>query len=374
MLIVSNLISGLGSIISPPVGTVGGGQYDIRYGSISIGTIDQILAKHPLYPLGSDGMPIPGSAPIGPNPLTPYAQQFEDFGQEYGLNPAYTLAQFTEESGICTTGISPSATECGNIIWTSDGGCATDVAVTGPDGVTRHFCGYSSWPNAIEAWFKLMTSVYLPQSLTTVPAIVKVYAPCSDNGGGNNSSCQWTNQYINTVEMLVDSWGASYIAPPTPIPGSGGNTNIPTGSPMPNAFITQPYGCTDVQFEPIINGCHFHQGIDLDYDSQPGHPEYATMSGLVVYAGIDPYTLSCGPKCGLGLMVKIASDDGQYILKYGHMLQPLVQTGDRVQPGQKVGVEGNTGASTAPHLHYQIELNGATIDPFPTLLGQNSQN
>lgn len=371
---IVTVLSGVGGILGgggggggTPIGTAGSGNYDIRYGQISLDKINQILQEYPLYPLGGDGLPIGGASPSGPNPLTPYAQSFLDFGQQYNINPAYTLAWFIRESGLCTTGISPTAIECGNIVWTAGGGCATHNYITGPDGITRDFCGYASWPDAIEAWFKLMTSYYLPQGWTTVHDIVSHYAPCSDNGGGNAQDCTWTDDYINTVETLVSGWGAEYS--PAPEPGSGDGS--PAGSPMPKAYITQPFGCTDLVFEPVINGCHFHQGIDLSPDNSVGHPEYSTITGTVLYAGIDPYTQSCGPSCGLGIMVKLQSADGHWILKYGHMEQTEVETGQTVTPGQVVGLEGNTGASTGPHLHYQLEKDGQLVDPFPTLLGQN---
>jgi murein DD-endopeptidase MepM/ murein hydrolase activator NlpD len=52
---------------------------------------------------------------------------------------------------------------------------------------------------------------------------------------------------------------------------------------------------------------------------------------------------------------------------YGHLATTLVSVGDRVIQGQPVGLEGSTGNSTGPHLHFELRINQAPVDPTPYL-------
>ena len=168
----------------PPVGVAGQGSYDIRQGQITLAKVQQVLLKWP----NQNGTP---------NPLIAVAQRIIDFQTQYHINGGYALAWFAMESGICTTGISPTAIECGNIVWTPGGNCATHNVT-----IYHDFCGYANWSDAVEAWFRLMSGYYIANGLTTVTAIVHVYAPCEDNGG-----CGFVDHYIATVQDLITEWG-----------------------------------------------------------------------------------------------------------------------------------------------------------------------
>jgi len=98
-----------------------------------------------------------------------------------------------------------------------------------------------------------------------------------------------------------------------------------------------------------------HAGIDLA--SGIGSPVRAAAAGQVESAGWES---------GYGRAVRIAHSDGT-VTVYGHMSALLVDSGERVEAGQLIGREGNTGQSTGPHLHFEVRVNGTPVDPLPWL-------
>lgn len=96
-----------------------------------------------------------------------------------------------------------------------------------------------------------------------------------------------------------------------------------------------------------------HPGIDLPYIYEP---VYSTISGKA-------YTKEM-PK-GFGHYIQVKG--GALDVIYGHLSKWLVKNGQKVQPGTKLGISGNTGASTGPHLHYEMHKNGKPIDPVKWL-------
>ena len=64
-----------------------------------------------------------------------------------------------------------------------------------------------------------------------------------------------------------------------------------------------------------------------------------------------------------GKMIRLSHPDG-YETLYGHLSQVLVKQGDRVALGAVIGLSGNTGRSTAPHLHFEMRRNGQAVDPM----------
>lgn len=95
----------------------------------------------------------------------------------------------------------------------------------------------------------------------------------------------------------------------------------------------------------------FHPGIDIA--AATGNPVRAAAAGTVTYAGWDPeYGYLVILEHGLGLETR-----------YGHNSRLAVAVGDRVERGQLIAGIGNTGRSTAPHLHFEIRKDGLPIDP-----------
>ncbi len=74
-----------------------------------------------------------------------------------------------------------------------------------------------------------------------------------------------------------------------------------------------------------------------------------------------------GPRGGYGNVVQIDHGFG-IVTRYGHNSRILVNKGARVKRGEKISEIGSTGRSTAPHLHYEVVLNGRPVNPRAFIL------
>lgn len=94
-----------------------------------------------------------------------------------------------------------------------------------------------------------------------------------------------------------------------------------------------------------------HPGIDI-----------AVAAGSIVRAagGGTVHQLGEDPEYGLFVLLDHPDD---YQTMYGHLSRILVQPGTSVAPGQVIGLSGNTGRSTAPHLHFEVRQKGVSVDP-----------
>jgi murein DD-endopeptidase MepM/ murein hydrolase activator NlpD len=110
---------------------------------------------------------------------------------------------------------------------------------------------------------------------------------------------------------------------------------------------------TDV-FGP--RGNRFHTGID--YPAATGMPVTAAASGRVTFAG-----WAAG---GWGYQVTIAHGGGVRTV-YAHLSRVAVRVGQRIEVGQRVGHVGASGNTTGPHLHFEVRLRGAAVDPLSGL-------
>lgn len=127
--------------------------------------------------------------------------------------------------------------------------------------------------------------------------------------------------------------------------------------PLTHFTITQGFGPTTFALEPPLGPFpHFHTGIDL---SAPlGSPVTAAADGVVVAVGHGAI--------GYGNYVVIAHG-GSIETLYGHLLVTGVNVGQVVTRGQVIGLEGSTGYSTGPHVHFELRVNGLVTDPMPYL-------
>lgn len=124
--------------------------------------------------------------------------------------------------------------------------------------------------------------------------------------------------------------------------------------PLPPQYrqITSPFGD---RINPVTGKRSFHEGVDIAVPE--GTPVGAVLGGVVTFAGWNT---------ALGNCVVITSDGGVRAM-YGHLSQFAVSAGTQVAAGQVIGYSGNTGWSTGPHLHLQVEVNGQPCDPLEWL-------
>lgn len=121
---------------------------------------------------------------------------------------------------------------------------------------------------------------------------------------------------------------------------------LPTG--LPNSFFGW-------RIHPIFGDRRLHTGLDLA--APAGTPVQAMAAGTVKAAG---------RMGGYGLAVE--TDHGSQVTTlYAHLSRLLVRPGDRVTPGDVIGLVGATGNATGPHLHLELRVSGQAIDPRPVL-------
>ena len=126
---------------------------------------------------------------------------------------------------------------------------------------------------------------------------------------------------------------------------------IPSDKPVRTAEFMSAYGHRSDPFERRVR---MHEGIDLA--APLGTPIHSTAEGIVVRAGWN--------SGGYGNLVEV--DHGRGIItRYGHLSAVLVRPGERVTRGQQLGRMGSTGRSTGSHLHYEVRIDGRSVNPIP---------
>lgn len=107
------------------------------------------------------------------------------------------------------------------------------------------------------------------------------------------------------------------------------------------------------QITSLLKDRPTHEG--MDFKTPSGTPATSPRAGVVTRTN---WNWTANGNC-----IEVRFDDG-VLAKYLHMSENKVNPGDRVTAGQVIGLTGNTGHSTAPHLHYQLELGDKVIDPI----------
>lgn len=120
-----------------------------------------------------------------------------------------------------------------------------------------------------------------------------------------------------------------------------------------DGWITSRFG---YRKSPFTGKRSFHSGLDIS--NRPGTKIIATANGKVTYAARKMY---------FGNLVIIDHGYGK-VTKYAHCKDLLVKRGQKVKRGDVIATVGNTGQSTGPHLHYEVRINGAPVNPLKYIL------
>lgn len=130
-----------------------------------------------------------------------------------------------------------------------------------------------------------------------------------------------------------------------------------------NVRVTSPYGG---RIHPITGVWSGHTGVDLAGPASgdiKGDPIYAAMDGTVTTAVVS--------RSSTGYGTYVIIDHGERLISgknvstlYAHCNSITVKAGQAVKKGQVIGYVGSTGASTGPHLHFEVRVNGSMTDPL----------
>jgi murein DD-endopeptidase MepM/ murein hydrolase activator NlpD len=124
---------------------------------------------------------------------------------------------------------------------------------------------------------------------------------------------------------------------------------LPTGLPIAQEFsITSGFG---VRADPLTHQASMHEGID-----------FVAPVGTQIRSTGDGKVMRSGRAGAYGEMIEIAHSDG-FVSRYAHLSRRHVNEGDKVERGQLIGLLGNTGRSTGPHLHYEVSYQGQPMHP-----------
>lgn len=135
---------------------------------------------------------------------------------------------------------------------------------------------------------------------------------------------------------------------------------VEKGTKIPPTYIKPIYGGRmssgfGARSAPTKGASTYHKGID-----------WAVPIGTAVVASNAGTVTQAGWASGYGYAVYIRHDDGRET-RYGHLSKVLVKAGQRVSQNQRIALSGNSGRSTGPHLHFEIRINGAAVNPLKYL-------
>ncbi|MET0363704.1 MAG: M23 family metallopeptidase [Sphingobium sp.] len=131
---------------------------------------------------------------------------------------------------------------------------------------------------------------------------------------------------------------------------------LPSGRPTMSPMLTSSYG---YRRDPFNGLAAFHAG--LDFPGAYGQPILAASEGRISFVG---------QRSGYGNCIEV--DHGHGIMtRYAHLSGFVARPGQTVTRGQQIARMGSTGRSTGTHLHFEVRVNGAAVDPRPFLEAKN---
>ena len=166
------------------------------------------------------------------------------------------------------------------------------------------------------------------------------------------------NDELEAGQVVFLYGNTTALPPPGPSPTVAPAPSVPESKPAPpgQAPLRWPLAAPRVTSRFGKRWGRLHEGIDMG--AAIGTPVYAAAAGEVVYSG--------DRVRGYGNMVVLRHPKG-LVTVYAHNSRLLVRAGDVVRAGQEIARVGDTGRSTAPHLHFEVRRQDVPVDPIPFL-------
>jgi murein DD-endopeptidase MepM/ murein hydrolase activator NlpD len=188
------------------------------------------------------------------------------------------------------------------------------------------------------------------------------------------SPVEWPEPLLEVSQVALPVATVSSPVTPmvTPIPPAPAVLASNSISPTPLAGwpvegrMTQGFGCSVFYTGIPGPGCPagmpwFHDGVDVA--ARVGTPVQTAMAGTVIFAGPDGSGPSCGTYRGYGLGVVVNGVDGWQTL-YAHLSRIDVVIGQAVTPETVIGLTGESGCVSGPHLHFGLRQYDTLVDPY----------
>ena len=182
-----------------------------------------------------------------------------------------------------------------------------------------------------DSWYTYQTKVHQNPSAGLRKVVANVY-------------------YVNNKEVAVELLKEEIVKEAVP-------KKVERGTRIPPTYIKPISGGRETSgfgYRPrpnVAGATSNHKG--LDWATPTGTPVYASCGGTVVKAGWAG---------GYGYAVYINHEDGRQT-RYAHLSKVQVKAGQTVKQGERIALSGNTGASTGPHLHFEILINNKQVNP-----------
>ena len=242
------------------------------------------------------------------------------------------------------------------------------VTIAPGDSLWRLAKGYGTTVDALVAANGLSDTVVNPGQKLTIPG--RYAATTADQGGTtpptiqvNKGDTLWelAERYNTTVPTLMSAneLTSQQIRAGQVLRIVSSNDIVRAGTaaetmPLTTAMVWPLTGIITSKFgyrQLRISGSNFHTGLDIDGNA--GDVIVAAAPGVVTYSGW---------RSGYGNLVIVRGDSAEYY--YGHASEIWVSAGTIVEAGQAIATVGNTGRSTGSHLHFEIRVDGAPVDPL----------
>jgi len=196
---------------------------------------------------------------------------------------------------------------------------------------------------------------FVKRHLTLLLAALIVSLLCTParlQASEKKSAATATERSLANADLLIEQLIMQIDTDPTELADNPNPTSlvssIPNIKPV-NGSITSLFG---MRVHPIYNLSLFHQGIDIA--TSEGTRVQTTGDGIVAFSGYDS---------GYGQRVTINHGYG-YKTTYAHLSKVLVRQGQKVNRGDIIALSGNSGVSTGPHLHYEVQKENVKVNPM----------